>query len=308
MFNPTQFSYNLSNILEKTAGTYALPKSFKHEFKEEVKDSLKKVLAGFWIYNTSDSSRPYTIDDRIELKSNGIIWQVTRVSLRLPAGGRQEVTHVHNAYLYPHSPAQEDSSKLLCDMETIRHVFLVGHDTCYGQSFTLDVWEVSGNGKFFTLARRLYTAYTDPDLTKFFPQGLIKLTDKIAVRQCSVDMSITRIIRGVIGEDLRHNKIDERTWEDVTSLVKEYYFPFCLDGSDYLNSWTPVRGAFPVIISMTILSNGDVSDATAQVKGQIEAKKYLENRIAQEIKLWKFDALKKESGVFTCSFSDTLNY
>ena len=73
------------------------------EFSDEQKLSYKKSAAGFWIYQTEDSTAPFQKLDRIELLDNGIIWQVTDWFVEFPSGDTVSFMLVRHAYLDPYA-------------------------------------------------------------------------------------------------------------------------------------------------------------------------------------------------------------
>ncbi|MCX7726989.1 MAG: hypothetical protein N2053_09090, partial [Chitinispirillaceae bacterium] len=89
--------------------------------KEEEKEKLKKQFAGFWVNKTENSdSLPIQKYDCLEIKDNGIIWEV--ISWRVSYPGRDSFYyyyHIKHAYFNPYDTGA-DGKTFVCEVRTIR--------------------------------------------------------------------------------------------------------------------------------------------------------------------------------------------
>ncbi|MGD9202715.1 MAG: hypothetical protein PVI26_14230 [Chitinispirillia bacterium] len=336
------------NFVEQFLNLFEFSKSGPYselgeEFSDEVKDSVKKAIAGFWILNTP-IQKNILLNDRIELKDNGIIWRIKHFTFSLPSGKNVELTQLINAYINPYTNPSDDFSNVICEMRTLRQVWLYDGDTCDIRNFNDDLVKVFGDGNSFELENRRYTKYTDPDLSNFFPKDQLyiihKLTrsdetqskagytidkGKVIIKDqknqnIDVDFYVyprcfdgyveVEVLRKKLRSDLQEVTIQKRENSNIISLVKNYYIPFCLSPQDIISDILTEKSS-DVSIAFSVNWKGDIEKIKVELsKGAFTnpvTHKIKENVIGDEIKLWKFQPLKSESNSLRVSFNHTFN-
>lgn len=292
-------------------------------FSDKEKEGLKSRNAGFWQYE-SDTSGTINVSDRIELKTNGIFWQVTQYAIGLPSGNSTRFMHIITGYMNPFCKlAANNRDSIICDVHTIKQAFIMGKDTCYGTGNTDTTWDLMANGKRFELGNRAYTAYdtTGPALAQFFPAGALDIIDKPRGRkayklgnktiyvvknkaqtpdasksmetfddcQCPASSSFESFARKAIASDMSTVKVDTLTAEAVQKTIDAYYRVFIETAmKSASHSRTGKPGNAKVVFD--IARDGKVSNA-AVVKLSEKDKK-LEQTILSDITGWTFPQWK----------------
>jgi hypothetical protein len=295
-------------------------------FSEKEKDALRLRNAGFWQY-ASDISATISVSDRIELKTNGIFWQVTQYAIGLPSGNSTRFMHVITGYLNPFCKlAENNRDSILCDVHTINQTFIMGHDTCYGASNSDTTWNVTANGKRFELGNRAYAAYDTAGgaLFRFFPSGVLDIIDKprsrkayvvgdktvyvakneaktpsagnssqtFDFRQCPESSTFESFVRKAVISDMGAIKVDALTVDAVQKIVDAYYRIFI--EAIATGARRTVPGESKVVkIEFDVLSNGKPSGA--RVDGSAPDNKKLEPALLAEVNSWVFPSVKQSA-------------
>lgn len=333
------------NIFENSGTKY----SKLVEFSEEARDSVKKVMTGFWTY-TSDTNGPLVIDDRIELKGNGYIWQVELVRYTLPSGKKKQLTHAVHAFLHPSSRGVDDSTLINCVVRILNQTWIDDGDTCeirkyvneegIMSSFIDVVKDVYTDGKKLEMDNRTYTPYTDPDIANFFSPGIIEYVYNLSSsanisnekmytikkgevilnkeltadnqiplimpKECMECLTLKDFLRKAIADDLQQKPVVKREHNEIISLIKEYYFPICVESIIQSIAFDDnIKSPF-VKYSFNLTWNGETEDVSVKIPGRAIGRKWNEKFLMLEIQQWKFPPLKNESKPFKVSFIDTL--
>ena len=195
---------------------------------EEKKNTLKKVLGGFWVYTTKDSLAPVQKDERLELRDNGIIWQVNRWRVAYPDADTAEYYHVRYGYLNPYSIAADEKS-IVCEVRSIRQVFIVDDDTCFGESQVDELWQTRIHDSLLVLNRKRFMPYHG-ELAGFFPEGMIDLIDKLIINDCTGNFSLVKVVE----EHLRtlYQTVEVTRTCDTSLLeksIQNYFIPVVVE-------------------------------------------------------------------------------
>jgi hypothetical protein len=160
---------------------------------DTTKKTLQKTFGGFWVYKTEDSLSPVQKNDCLELRDNGIIWQVIHWRVKYPSGDTESFYHVRYGYLNP-SNTTNNSDNIVCEVRTIRQIFIHDGDTCFGTSQVDELWQARKNDTVLNLNRKKYTPYHG-ELTIFFPDGMIDLINKVVINDCRRNLTSGAIIK-----------------------------------------------------------------------------------------------------------------
>ncbi len=338
--------------------------SSQTKFSDEERDSVTKLVAGFWTYQT-DTNNVIAIDDRIEITDNGYIWQVEQIQFTLPSGDKKNIAHVFHGFLYPSSKSSLDSLSINSVIRFLPQLWIYGNDTCeirkyYGESrehkvednviadygnFVVDDFkdeavDVLADGNVFKMGDRDYRPYKGKDIQTFFPAGLIEMVFNLTTaghkrsteqyrikdkevflttdsrqrkeirletnKHCTECLSLKDFLRKAITDDLQKATIIKREVDGISSLIREYYMPFCLKDELCSITMNPKFKVPFITISFDLTWQGRIENISIRVPGNAMDRKWRENEIRQEVQRWKFQPLEKESTPFAVTFTDTL--
>lgn len=263
-------------------------------FSEKEKDGLKLRNAGFWQY-ASDSASTINVSDRIELKTNGIFWQVTQYTINLPSGRSTRFMHVITGYMNPFCMlAANNKDSILCDVHTIKQSIIMGKDTCYAPSNVDTTWCVVANGERFGIGDRNYARYDTAGaaLFRFFPEGALNIVDKITLLQSPPGSGFISFAKKAIISDMELVKVDVLTKDAIQKIVDAYYRDFI----ETIVSGAPQDAAAKnkaVKIEFDVASNGKTSNA--RVDASALNNKKLEPAVLAEVNSWVFPSVKQPS-------------
>jgi len=239
IFPPSQVARKVNSELDRksTIGNFST-------LGESVNKDLKQRLSGYWQYLQPQElpKKPYRISDRIELKENGIFWQVRILTLWLPFGDSVSCTHIQTGYINPFKIAGTDSSRVLVDALVKGQAFALEADTCYiaslsatmrnqGQlmSMSSNVFakEMKRSRDSLDVDGRTYGLY-DPkvySLADFFPRGSTEIIDKISLKECNRSISFADFVINELRQafDSKHEGSNDTA--AIRSIVSRYYDP-----------------------------------------------------------------------------------
>jgi hypothetical protein len=243
--------------------------------------SLKQAYAGFWVHEIGDSTTPVRIIDHLELNKNGIIWQVTRYDIRFLNSDTLTMLHVRHCFLNPYSMSS-DSDDVICDARIIRQSFIIGGDTCYGESQVDQMWRVKKIGAELELNKNRYTTYGGV-LQQFFHDSAIDIVDMISIAACQRGSNLTLHAKKYLEDAFKQNAAT--ILPDNRRLINDYYNVFL---KHQLIGSLPVISNIPdsVALSLTIQPDGKVSKVL--IPGQVVLQSKLEEYIVKEAFSWIF--------------------
>lgn len=162
-------------------------------FKEEQKDSATIPFAGFWQLDIPAKGMDSPgKSDRIEFKRNGIIWRVITSKQPTATGDTITFRQAYTAYLRPFASFKNNASKVTFDVHMIRQTFMVGLDTCYGESNWDTTWEIIRNPQGIRILDNQYSQFDTTDLKHFFPEGAIDKVEAVSISQCEKGFSFEK--------------------------------------------------------------------------------------------------------------------
>lgn len=228
------------------------------QIPEQQQDSLRKSFAGFWVSEIISGNEAVRKTDHLELRDNGIIWQVINWFITFPSGDTLSMYLARNAYLIPYG--KHDGKKgYACDVRVIRQTFIVGTDTCYGPSQQDELWLVEKTSQGIKFNGREFVSY-DGELVEFFPDSMIDLVDKLLVNGCVPGASLQKYAHMAISEQLEKLAPVAYKEEITKQWIKHYYTPLMVD--DLLHSQLHFSIPDSVTIAFTVSADGKVTAST----------------------------------------------
>jgi hypothetical protein len=146
-------------------------------FSEESKPRYLKGIAGFWTFDLEKIAGGKLISkrDRLEIKENGIVWEVVEWKMTMPGADSAETFyHIRTAFINPYGVLKGDS---LSDAYILSQEFIGAGDTCFGGYNYSELWQISRRGEYLEISKRNYRLYKG-DIEDFFPHGIIDLVEK----------------------------------------------------------------------------------------------------------------------------------
>lgn len=289
------------------------------EFSEAQQDSLKKELAGFWMYDEDrlQNSGFHHVFDRIEIRENGIVWQVKKDIYYLPSGDSAVVTLIQQAYLRPFSWCDEEKSLLQCEVRGLKRVYFFDSDTCYIPAFkktpellnensyyvpTMDeTWYIRKGESDFIWEDRRYSSYEKKDISLFFPKGSISLVDSINISECSGKGTVLTYVRDKLAADAQGQVFDKRKKEDVDSLMKNYYINFCLIPILRSSENYEKYSVSQLAINFKVSAQGSVESVKVSAP-KLTYNLRLKEIIINEIQLWRFPSVTEKGEAFNVTY------
>lgn len=197
------------------------------QIPESKQDSIRKTFAGFWVSATENNDAAVKKYNNIEIKDNGIIWQVIKWFVTFPSGDTLSMYHVRNAYLMPYGQHQGKSG-YACDVRIIRQIFIVGNDTCYGSSNTDNLWLLENTSGGLKLNNLAFGSY-DGELSNFFPEGMINHVDDLLLKSCSPGANMQVYATDAIKKQLENLAPMSYKSEAMQQWITHYYEPLVID-------------------------------------------------------------------------------
>jgi len=254
------------------------------QFDSTQKEGVKATLSGFWAYDGPGTvSLPMRERIRLELKKNGIIWEVREYMLRLPSGDTTRFTHVMHSYILPYGIRRKHQTEIVCESRVLRQVLFMPDDTCYGQSQVDGVRSFKRGGANLTTESLCLVPYGDRPLRDFFPAGAIDFIDSIRLDACPRAMDFAVFAQKAVADDLKRMTVDTRRREDVRAIVDRYYGPIFRMAFPRENTAGKRQSAN---LSLSIDAGGEVVQARLSGFHLIIAQ--WETRLISSAKSWQF--------------------
>jgi hypothetical protein len=199
----------------------------QNRFDDDQKEALKKQYAGYWVYETDTVSENNLIHkkDVLELKDNGIVWQVISWDVAMPSGNKQSFHHVRTAYCNPFGVTEDGDT--ICETAVLKQAFIAGNDTCVDNNTKVvlfETWDVKRHGEKLELCNREYSLYTGDPLA-FFPEGMIRIVDSISKRLCNGQAYVSEFVRSAMAAEFQKMVSSGDRAAEVTSIIDRYYAP-----------------------------------------------------------------------------------
>jgi hypothetical protein len=278
-------------------------------YKDNQKDSVQQRIAGFWFCNNAvDSGVPFVhSSDRMELKPNGIYWRIRSITIALPSGDSGEYLVASTGYASPYSHTGSLPDSLICQVHYIGTTVISGSDTCYletsrpdpsasimpqlqskpkaGEGIVDTVWNiVSGNGRL-SFGDRWYSHYdtSGQALFRFFPKGSVESVNKFSLNKCGNTLSLELFVKQMLQKDFAQLSVQQRTGENVLSMVKKYYDRFFAQN---LARRVTVYGKGKAVISFSVDGEGKAVEPVHVSSRPWNMK--LDAELKKEVQTWAF--------------------
>jgi hypothetical protein len=304
-------------------------------FTQEEKLKFLADHAGLWEYTSEVNAGglPLARSDLLEIKNNGIIWQVAEWDVAMPGRAGPAATRliqVRTAYVVPYGALGNDT---LSDAYTIHQIFIRGNDTCFGGWNFLDLWNMAKSGDSLVLNRKKYARYRG-EPTAFFPKGLVDLVGAGASpdnpyfkrngdNEINSEIQLTARVSGIRDSGAKAaqaNALSMPSCQDLTSLgevLKEELARAFKPGALILRSPEAVDSLLdryyqPLLIeehfrnfprplpreaTASFSVNLDGSLDHIQISGPQEIDKMLANEMIHEIGAWRLPPAEKPLAV-----------
>ncbi len=269
-------------------------------------EDVKKTLCGYWYRNESKQlpQKPYSLTDCVELKDNGIFWEVQQYGLWLPNGDSVNFMHVLTGYINPFKKDPADSNATLIDAFVRAQAYAFSHDTCYVAKEAMDLEKqhdlmkmsqevyasrIKRTGAALMIDNKAYTAFDTSlhGLASFFPRGSVEIVDQFSAEKCKNNFSLASIVKSELEKYYQSCPLAERDSGDVRLTIKKYYEPLIVAhlASTYTSGVLEhMKGQ--LLVAISIKSDGSVAAAT--VKKSTVSNKHFPESLKADIMTWRF--------------------
>lgn len=267
--------------------------------EEEKKLALQKVFGGFYVHETGDTSAKVRKYDCLELRDNGIIWQVIEWRVQYPSGDTVSYYHIRYGYLNPYSVAG-NGKDIVCEVRTIRQVFIHGTDTCFGASQVDELWQTRKEDTLLVMNRKEYTPYKG-ELSTFFPVGMIDLIDKLINKDCTHGYSAAMGIRDYLADYFRTSAATGADTISIANILSTYFIP---SFAEEVFSTIPYYPVLPDSLSIPLRISGKGRPAVALSKGKRAQIGHFETVMYNELESWVVapNGMKEQQMHYTIRF------
>jgi hypothetical protein len=287
-------------------------------FSEEQKALYLKGLAGFWTFDLEKMAggRLISKKDRLEIKENGIVWQVVEWKMTMPADTSATFTQVRTAYINPYGISRGDT---LSDAYVLSQAFMGGNYTCFGGYNYSELWQISRRGGDLTISKRNYRPYKG-DINVFFPPGAVDLVesserqlyyDTIAGGVKETKLNFVKYIRqteastgkvtllpirdSINGLDRYFRLHLETVWQamktaihggnDAVILLEKYYQPFVVD-----EQWRLFPRPVPRTVQVCFIVTMDGRVDSVRLHSSEPVNRMFASDLTGQITSWRFPA------------------
>lgn len=269
-------------------------------------EEMKKTVCGYWYRNEIKQlpHKIYSLNDCVELKENGVFWQVQQYSLWLPNGDSVNFMHVLTGFINPFKSDPKDSNAILIDAFMRAQAYAFSQETCYVASLVADLHKqqdimamtqevyatrIKRVDSTLMIDQKVYTSYDTikNPLAAFFPLGSVELVDKFSIEKCPNDFSLSSIVKSELEKYYSSCPLAKRDSNDICLTIQRYYHPLIV--AHLANKYTsgvlePMKGQ--LLISVSVKTDGTV-DAVSVKKGRV-TNDHFPQRLTEEIKTWRF--------------------
>ena len=265
------------------------------QMSEAQQDSIRKEVAGFWVSEFKNQNSTVRKSDHLEIRDNGIIWQVINWAVTFPSEDTLSIYLTRNGYLIPYGK-RSDKSGYACDVRIIRQTFIVGDDTCYGASQTDELWSMDKSTDGLICNDRIFNNYTG-ELQEFFPDGMIDLVDALISIGCAPGYNLQSYARDAICAQLKNLAPIEFNKETMHQWISHYYGPLIID--DILHSQMLFSIPESLTVSFGISVDGKVTES--RIKSGVSGRD--SQLIMQSLNQWEFPRHNKKDKVPTIEYT-----
>jgi hypothetical protein len=310
IFNPPKFlGETLSaSFHSKTGGGFTA-------FSDSQNIEIKKYVSGYWQRYVPPviPDKPYSITDRIELKENGIFWQVKKLVVYTPNGDSTSCTEIVTGYINPFKHHDEDSTLIIVDALIHGKAFATEQDTCYVSGLSNSIANqrriISMTAETFasTLKRDADLLFIDNHeyilydtiqhtLAEFFPRGAVEIVDKISTLQCKSAMSSSFFVKQRLADYFTSVKPSNSDTGAARLIIDRYYYPLIAKeiSQHYTTGFLkPLEGHLSVMISI----NPDGTVKEVKKKSIRVRNQSFVMHLTEEIAGWRFVRLDGDTSM-----------
>lgn len=250
------------------------------QMSETQQDSVRKAVAGFWVSEFNNQNGTVRKSDNLEIRDNGIIWQVINWAVTFPSEDTLSMYLARNGYLIPYGK-RSGKNDYACDVRIIRQTFIVGTDTCYGASQTDELWSIEKKPDVLMCNNRSFNSYSGK-LEEFFPDGMIDLVDEMIMNGCAPGYNLQLYARDAICAQLQNLAPIEFNKETMQQWISHYYGPLIVD--DILHSQLLFTIPESLTVSIGISADGKVTQS--RIKSGVSGR--VSQLIMQSLNRWEF--------------------
>jgi hypothetical protein len=265
------------------------------QMSEAQQDSIRKLVAGFWVSEFKNQNGTVRKSDHLEIRDNGIIWQVINWAVTFPSEDTLSMYLARNGYLIPHGKRSEKSG-YACDVRIIRQTFIIRTDTCYGASQVDELWSMEKSPDGLICNDRSFSSYTGK-IVEFFPEGMIDLVDKLITNGCAPGYNLQSYARDAICAQLKSLDPIEFNKETMRQWISHYYDPLIVD--DILHSQMLFSIPESLTVSFGISADGKVTESRIKygTSGRVS------QLLMQSLSRWEFPRHNNKEKVPTIDYT-----
>lgn len=250
------------------------------QLTEPQQDSIRKAVAGFWVSEFNNQNNTVRKSDHLEIRDNGIIWQVINWFITFPSGDTLSLYLARTGYLMPYGESA-DKNGYACDVRIIRQTFIAGTDTCYGNSQVDELWLMNKSSEGLICNNRNFQSYTG-ELVYFFPQGMIDLVDKLTLDGCTPGANLQTFASEAIKGQMQDLAPIGFNKETMHQWISHYYGPLVVN--DILHSQLLFSVPESLTVSFGISADGKV--VAPSIKSGSAGR--VSQLIMQNLREWEF--------------------
>lgn len=265
------------------------------QMSETQQDSIRKAVAGFWVSEFKNQNGTVRKSDHLEIRDNGIIWQVINWAVTFPSEDTLSMYLARNGYLIPYGK-RSGKNGYACDVRIIRQTFIVGADTCYGASQTDELWSIEKSTDELMCNDRSFNSYAGK-LENFFPDGMIDLVDELISTGCAPGYNLQSYARDAICAQLQSLAPIEFNKETMHQWISHYYGPLIVD--DILHSQLLFSVPESLTVSFGISAEGKVTGS--RIKSGVSGR--VSQLIMQSLNRWEFPRHNNNEKVPTIDYT-----
>ncbi|MBD3347361.1 MAG: hypothetical protein GF401_20075 [Chitinivibrionales bacterium] len=286
---------HFASLLESPMEDYTVVDNFT----EQEKDSARKMFAGFWEKRQEYPGGAFVEKDRLELKDNGIIWQVKEYTLQLPSNREFVVSHVIHGALVPYGYSKNDTGAVVCDVLIIRQNVVAENDTCYGESNAADLWKMKKTEKSLRINDADYLPYGTASLDTFFQQGILNTIDDFTVEACLHGVNKYALLLDTLIADMAQMKVKDFSRQKAKEMIGRYY-AHVLGG--IISSYGMPESSVPdsIEIGLSITASGKVINPRI-IRADIK-RELFEKSLVEDIRAWRFPRREERADTIDVSF------
>jgi hypothetical protein len=302
----------LNTIVTKSPQQVRLYYKKVYRFSEQEKADFINKHAGLWQFNieTMENGKIVKKTDRLEIKQNGIVWQVTEWDIPMPSDTVVPFRQIRTAFIKPYGVMKNDS---MCDAFILTQAFTDRTDTCFGAWNYPELWSFQRDGASLIFNQRRYASYNG-EPGDFFPRGSIAYVQsaenqffKDTVMGTSINQlysvrkvdsatgavklvpirdsisSLSDLFRTAINGEDKNNAGGPVDKDAINTLLVNYFDPFII--SEKMRNFPR---ELPAEINASFVVKPDGGVDSISLTSSVALDKMLSEDLVKEIGSWRF--------------------